>query len=277
MRIINGKKIAKAIRNNIKQEIKASGIRPGLAAILIGNDPASRLYISLKEKASAKAGIVFEKITFPRGISEKEILKKIEELNGREDIHGIIVQLPLPDPLNEDKVIPTIDPKKDADGFHPENIASLLAGKEPFVFPGLPMGMIELIRSTGENIKARRALIIANSEIFLRPAAFLLEKEGATVETAFPEDEGLSEKCRKADILVVCVGRPHFIKAEMIKDGSIVIDVGTNRSEGKVVGDVDPAGTEKMDGWLTPVPGGVGPMTVAMLLKNTLEAAKKTR
>lgn len=271
-KIIDGKKIAAEIRAKIKNEITKLGISPGLAVILVGADPASHLYVSLKEKAAAEVGIHFEKYLFFAGEPEEKIIAKIQELNSRPDIHGIIVQLPLPSGYNENKIIAAIDPGKDADGFHPENIEKLLAG-EPEIIPPIILGILRLIEPTGAELRNKKIAILANSEILAKPLEKILE--GNEIKTIITP-ETLTDKISDVDIVISALGRPKIITGEMIKPGATLIDVGTTRLEGgATVGDVDFDSASQVAGWITPVPGGVGPMTVAMLLRNVLDLAKK--
>lgn len=276
MQIIDGKNIAKQIRAKVKEEIKCLGISPGLAVILVGSNPASHLYVSLKEKVAAEVGIKFEKYFYSTDVEEKEVIKKIKELNKNPRVHGILVQLPLPKGLDENKIIASINPQKDVDGFHPENIKKLLINN-PVIIPGLAWGILKLIQSTGRDLQNKKAVIICNSKEFAIPIKKLLKNKGARVIDKRADDEGLAGYIKNADILVVAVGRPGFITAEMIKEGAVVIDVGTNKINSKTVGDVEFAGTLNKTGFITPVPGGVGPVTVAILLRNTLEIAKKRK
>ena len=270
--IIDGKSLAAEIRAEIKKEIAESGIKPGLAVILVGADPASHLYVGLKEKAAAEVGIHFEKYLFFATEPEEKIIKKIQELNDKPDIHGILVQLPLPSGYNEIKIVGTIDPKKDADGFHPQNIEKLLAG-EPAIVPPVISGILKLIESTGEEIANKKIAILANSETFIRPLQKILEKDNRVAYAIAPDN--VAPITRDADIVIVALGRPKFLTGEMIKNGAIVIDVGTTRLEdGTTVGDVDTESVSQVAGYVTPVPGGVGPMTVATLLQNVLHLKK---
>jgi methylenetetrahydrofolate dehydrogenase (NADP+)/methenyltetrahydrofolate cyclohydrolase len=272
MNIIDGKKLALQIRQKIKKEIAELGIKPGLAVILVGADPASHLYVGLKEKAAAEVGINFEKYLFFATEPEEKIIAKIQELNARPDINGIVVQLPLPQGYDESKIVAAIDPLKDADGFHPENIAKLLAD-EPEIVPPVIAGIFKLIESTGTELINKKITILANSEILAKPLKKLLE--GNEVKVAL-HPENPAAISRDADIVITALGRPRVITGEMIKPGSILIDVGTTRmDDGQTVGDVDFDSASQVAGWITPVPGGVGPMTVAMLLQNVLDLAKK--
>ncbi|MFH2136803.1 MAG: tetrahydrofolate dehydrogenase/cyclohydrolase catalytic domain-containing protein [Patescibacteria group bacterium] len=272
MNIIDGKKIAAEIRSEIKKEIAKLGIVPGLAVILVGADPASHLYVGLKEKAAAEAGIHFEKYLFFATEPEEKIVTKIQELNARPDINGIIVQLPLPQNYNENKIIAAIDPQKDADGFHPQNIAKLLAG-EPKIIPPVISGILKLIESTNVELTNKKITILANSEILAKPLAKILEKNEVKTIIA---PETLTTEISDADIVITALGRPKFITADAIKPGAILIDIGTTRLEdGTTVGDLDFDSASEKAGWITPVPGGAGPMTVAELLQNVLNLAKK--
>ncbi len=274
MNIIDGKKIAAKIRAEIKKEIAELKITPGLAAILVGADPASHLYVGLKEKAAAEVGIHFEKYLFFATEPEEKIIAKIEELNARPDIHGIIVQLPLPQGYDENKIIAAIDPGKDADGFHPENIKKLLSD-ETKIIPPVISGILKLIESTGAELKNKKISILANSEILTKPLAKILEDNEVKALIA---PEILTTEISDADIVISALGRAKIITANAIKSGAILIDVGTTRLEdGKTVGDLDFNSVVEKAGWITPVPGGVGPMTVAMLLKTVLNLAKQKR
>lgn len=293
MEILNGRELAAKIKKQVKEEIArlgltplqaarepglVTGLTPGLAVVLVGNDPASHLYVGLKEKACAEAGIRFEKFLFFATEPQEKIIAKIKELNAREDIHAILVQIPLPSGFNEDEVVGAIAPEKDVDGFHPENLKYYEAQPpqeaEPRIVPGVALGIFELIKTAHPAF--RHAVLLANSFTFAAPIEYLLKKAGAETETIIaPENlEEISDKLSQADILVVAIGRAQAVTGEMIKDNAVVIDVGTNRLNGKVVGDVDFESVKEKAGAITPVPGGVGPMTVAMLLKNTVELAK---
>jgi len=269
--IIDGKKIAAEIRAEIKKEIAKLGIIPGLAVILVGADPASHLYVGLKEKAAAEVGIHFEKYLFFATEPEEKIIAKIQELNARPEIHGIIVQLPLPQGYDENKIIATIDLKKDADGFHPENIKKLLSGT-PEIIPPVISGILKLIESTGVELKNKKIAILANSEILAKPLEKILT--GNDIQTIIAPETLITE-ISDADIVISALGRAKIITADAIKPGVILIDVGTTRTnDGKTIGDVDFESAAAKASWITPVPGGVGPMTVAMLLQNILNLAK---
>jgi len=272
--IIDGKSLAACIREESRQRIAKLGLKPGLGVILVGHDPASHLYVSLKERACADAGIRMEKRIFPAHATESEIIEAVDELNFREDIHAILVQLPLPAVLDESRVIAAINPKKDVDGFHPRNLEAFMNGDVRIV-PGLVAGIMELLNATGEELVDKRAAIVANSDVFQAPIARALERAGAFPSFVRPDDKDLRKQVAAAGILIVAVGRPGFITGGMIKPGAIVIDVGTNRVDGRTTGDVDGATAVQVAGYLTPVPGGVGPMTVAMLIRNAVMLAEK--
>ncbi len=275
-KIIDGKAVAEKIMERTARQRAELGFVPGLAAILVGDDPASHLYVGLKEKACARLNIHFEKFILPADTPEGAVLKTIGELNGRPDIDAILVQLPLPDRFNEDRVIAAMDPAKDVDGFHPENLALLLQG-QPRLVPGLAAGILELIESTGVPLNDKTAAVVANSQAFYRPLARVLTDIGVRPAFHGPDEPGLAQTTGQADLLVVALGRPGAIAGAMLKNGAVVIDVGTNRINGKVVGDVDRQSAAAVAGHLTPVPGGVGPVTVAMLMANTITLAAARR
>ncbi|MEK7516551.1 MAG: bifunctional 5,10-methylenetetrahydrofolate dehydrogenase/5,10-methenyltetrahydrofolate cyclohydrolase [Patescibacteria group bacterium] len=274
MKLIDGKKLAEAIRREVKEQIETQGLRPGLAVILVGDDPASHLYVGLKERSCREVGIRFEKFIFPAGVPEETVIETIEAVNGRSDIHGILVQLPLPEGLDENRVVRAIDPRKDVDGFHPENLRLLRTGN-PRLVPGVARGIVALIEATGVPLAGKTAALLVNSATFAEPIVALLRARGAdsTVILAKEVAEKTTEM-KNADILIVAIGQPKFIRGEMIKKGAVIIDIGTTRVGDRTVGDVDAESVATRAGWLSPVPGGVGPMTVAMLLKNVLEATK---
>ncbi|MEK7189562.1 MAG: bifunctional 5,10-methylenetetrahydrofolate dehydrogenase/5,10-methenyltetrahydrofolate cyclohydrolase [Patescibacteria group bacterium] len=273
MRLIDGRSLAKKIRAELKEKIVISGIIPGLGVILVGNDPASHLYVRLKEKACAEAGIYFEKYLFSADATEETIIQKIQELNAAPNIHGILIQLPLPFPLNPNSVIAAIDPTKDVDGFHPENIKSLREGR-PTVEPVLAKAIWRLIQEVKQN-NATKTLIIGNSDAFTEPLELFLKQKGLDASHIHSKEFNNSA-AKQFDIVIIAVGRQNFLRGENFKDGAIVIDVGINRlpagqtglDNGAICGDVNFESTRDKNGWITPVPGGVGPMTVAMLLEN---------
>lgn len=278
MYLIDGKAAAKKIRAELGLEVEAlkdeKGVIPGLAVIIVGNDPASKVYVDKKHKACLQLGIHSEVYVMEETIEEGELLSKIDELNHRGDIHGILVQLPLPGHISEKKVIEKIDPDKDVDGFHPINAGKLLVGEETFL-PCTPHGIIKLLELEGIEIEGKHAVVIGRSNIVGKPAASLLLQRNATVTTCHSKTKNLKEITQLADILVVALGSPNFVTADMVKPGAVVIDVGVNRLEKKLVGDVDFERVKEVAGYITPVPGGVGPMTITMLLYNTVMAAKK--
>lgn len=278
MYLIDGKAAAKKIRAELEQQVKnlknEKGTVPGLAVIIVGEDPASKVYVSKKHKACLELGIHSEVYEMPTVTTEEELLQKIEVLNQKADIHGILVQLPLPGHINEKLVIEKIDAKKDVDGFHPINAGKLSVGEETML-PCTPHGIIKLLDLEGIEIEGKHAVIIGRSNIVGKPAASLLLQRNATVTICHSRTKNLKEMTRQADILVAALGKPNFVTADMVKPGAVVIDVGVNRQEGKLVGDVDFEQVKEIAGAITPVPGGVGPMTITMLLYNTVMAAKK--
>ncbi|WP_239254145.1 bifunctional methylenetetrahydrofolate dehydrogenase/methenyltetrahydrofolate cyclohydrolase FolD [Listeria ilorinensis] len=276
--IIDGKKLAQQIQENITNEVKkrvAAGKQPGLAVVLVGDNQASRTYVRNKQRRTEESGMKSVLVELPETISEEALLSEVAKLNADQSIHGILVQLPLPKHISEEKVIDAIHPEKDVDGFHPINVGNLYIGKETFV-PCTPAGIIELIKSTGETIEGKTAVVIGRSNIVGKPVAQLLLQENATVTIAHSRTQNLPEVARKADILVVATGLAKFVTKDYVKEGAIVIDVGMDRDENnKLCGDVDFEDVKETAGFLTPVPGGVGPMTITMLLANTLKAAKR--
>ncbi|MDQ0242673.1 methylenetetrahydrofolate dehydrogenase (NADP+)/methenyltetrahydrofolate cyclohydrolase [Bacillus fengqiuensis] len=276
-KIIKGKEVAAEMRAALKEEVaslKEKGISPGLSVILIGDNPASQSYVKAKVRACEEIGIVSEVIKRDASITEEELLAEIDRLNENPNVHGILVQLPLPKHISEKEVLNRISVQKDVDGFHPVSVGNLVIGDE-CLLPCTPYGIIELIKRSGEDISGKHAVVIGRSNIVGKPVALLLLQENATVTIAHSRTQDLSALTKQADILVSAVGNPRFIKAEDIKPGAIVIDVGNGTDEnGKLVGDVDFEAAKEVAGYITPVPGGVGPMTITMLLNNTVEAAK---
>lgn len=276
MRLIDGRALAKKIRAELKDKIAASGLTSGLGVILVGDDPASHLYVRLKEKACAEAVIYFEKYLFPADTTEGVIIQKIQQLNAAPKIHGILVQLPLPAPLNPDRVIAAIAPTKDVDGFHPDNVKMLREGR-PAVEPVLAKAIWRLIEDARKNagLDAKKCLIIGNSDAFTEPLEIFLKQKGLDASHIHSQQFN-NATAKQFDIVIIAVGQPNFLAGDDFKDGAIVIDVGINRlplpagqaGDGKIAGDVDFDSTRDKNGWITPVPGGVGPMTVAMLLEN---------
>lgn len=275
--IISGKEVAKSIREELKLEVetlKEQGITPGLSVILVGNDPASHSYVKGKAKGCEEVGIKSEVIYLEETISQETLLAEIERLNLDSNVHGILVQLPLPKHIEEDAIINAIDPKKDVDGFHPINVGKMMIGEDAYL-PCTPHGIIELIKRTGTEIKGKHAVVIGRSNIVGKPVSILLLKEHATVTIAHSRTQNLKEITRQADILVVAIGKPQIITKDFVSPGTLVIDVGVNRLEtGKLVGDVDFEGVSNVASYITPVPGGVGPMTITMLLKIRLKLQK---
>jgi len=275
--IIDGNKIAQDIRNEVRQsalELKnQKGIIPGLAVVLVGEDPASQVYVGKKAKACAEAGFLSREYKLPADMSEEKLLSLINDLNKDQLIHGILVQLPLPKHISTEKIIAAIDPHKDVDGFHPYNVGSLVTGS-PLFISCTPQGIMELIARTGIDLKGKEAVVVGRSNIVGKPIALLLLAQHATVTICHSRTKDLPAVTRRADILIAAIGKANMIKADMVKDGVIVIDVGVNRLEnGKLAGDVDFNEVAPKASFITPVPGGVGPMTIAMLMKNTLDAA----
>lgn len=267
--ILNGNVLAKNIREKAAQRIADLPHPPGLAVILVGDDPASHLYVGLKEQAAKDVGIYIEKFLFPAATDEKELIAKIDELNAREDIHGILVQLPLPQ-QNVDKVIVAIDPLKDVDGFHMENRRKLLAN-EPNLVPPIALAIMRMLQASRSPLANKNAVVVGNSEIFAEPVIELMKEAGIPASFVKSDASAIAAKTRAADILVVAVGEPNFLTKDMVKEGAIVIDVGTNKVDGRVVGDSSPELVGHA-GFMSKVPGGVGPLTVAYLLFNVIKA-----
>ncbi len=280
-KIIDGKLISSQIKEELKEEIselKEKGITPGIAVVIVGEDPASKVYVGQKEKSCVALGIYSEKHALPESISQEELLKLVRELSANPKINGILVQLPLPKHLDEGEVLLEIPPEKDVDGFHPVNVGKLVIG-EPGYLPCTPHGIQELLIRSGVEVAGKDAVIVGRSNIVGKPVAMiLLQKQkgaNATVTVCHTGTKDMAAHTRRADILIVAAGRPKTITADMVKEGVVVIDVGVNRTENGLVGDVDFEGVKEKASAITPVPGGVGPMTIAMLMKNTVEAAKK--
>ena len=273
---MDGKALSAKVRSSIlaeTEELKKKGVTPGLAVIIVGDDPASEIYVRNKEKACAECGFYSEKYALPAETSQEELLGLIGQLNQSPQISGILCQLPVPDHISEEAVINAIDPKKDVDAFHPVNVGKIMVGNFDFV-PCTPAGVMELIDEYQIDPKGKECVVVGRSKIVGKPMAMLLLHRHGTVTMCHSRTQHLDEVCRRADILVAAVGKAGFITPDMVKDGAVVIDVGINRNaEGKVCGDVDPAVMEKAS-HMTPVPGGAGPMTITMLMKNTLKAAK---
>lgn len=278
--IINGKLVSASVREEIKKETEELfnkyGRRAGLAVIIVGEDPASKVYVANKEKGCQEVGFYSELYRLPESTEMDELLALIEKLNKDDKINGILCQLPLPKHLDEEKVILAIDPSKDVDAFHPVNTGKIMIGNHSFL-PCTPAGVMKLIESTGVEISGKECVVIGRSNIVGKPQAMLLLQANGTVTICHSRTKDLKEVTRRADILVVAIGKADFITGDMIKEGAVVIDVGMNRrQDGKLTGDVDFESCEKVAGYITPVPGGVGPMTISMLLQNTLTAFKST-
>jgi methylenetetrahydrofolate dehydrogenase (NADP+)/methenyltetrahydrofolate cyclohydrolase len=278
-RLIDGKALAQGIRERIGKDVAEfyaqTRIRPGLAAILVGDDPASKLYVKNKEKACDAAGIYVDEHKLPASTTQAELLALIEKVNADPKVHGILVQLPLPKQIDSKVILDAVSPQKDADGFHPYNMGRLVEGV-PMFTPCTPKGILKMIESTGVTIEGKRAVVVGRSNIVGKPAALLLMHRHATVTVCHSKTRDLPAVCREADILVVAIGKPKFVTANMVREGAVVVDVGVNRLEsGAFVGDVDFGPVSEKASWISPVPGGVGPMTIAMLLENTLESAKR--
>ena len=275
--VISGKEVSAKVRAEVREEcerLKEKGVTPGLAVIIVGDDPASRVYVNNKKKACAEVGFVSEEYALPAETTQQELLALIDTLNKKPEINGILCQLPLPKHLDETAVIHAISPEKDVDAFHPSNVGKIMIGDYDFL-PCTPAGVMELIHFAGIEVSGKNCVVIGRSNIVGKPMAMLLLHENGTVTICHSKTKDLKEICAGADILVAAVGRPKFVKADMVKEGAVVLDVGINRDEnGKLCGDVDYEQVEPKASFITPVPGGVGPMTIAMLMKNTLKAAK---
>ncbi len=274
--IIDGKAVAAGVEAEVATAIGHLPFRPGLVAVRVGSDPASEIYVRNKARKARELGIEGTELVFPETMSEADLLAEVDRLNGDETVDGILVQLPLPKHIDPKKVIDAIDPAKDVDGFHPINVGLLHLGRRALV-PCTPAGVIRLIDSTGEAIEGKHAVIIGRSDIVGKPMGALLLQRHATVTICHSRTRDLPAVTRQGDILVAAIGRARFVTADMVKPGAIVIDVGINRVEGKLAGDVDFAAAKEIAGWITPVPGGVGPMTIAMLMQNTVAAAERRR
>ncbi len=272
--IIDGKKVAEKCRIDLAARIKKLDKKPGLAVIMVGNDPASSVYVSSKEKACKEVGIYSERYDFPESVSEQKLLQLVESLNSNQKIHSILIQLPLPKHLDEDKIISAISPMKDVDGFSSINMGNLAAGKEGIV-PCTPKGIIRLLEEYSIPIDGKNAVVIGRSNTVGKPVALMLLNRNATVTVCHSKTKNLEAQTINADIIIAAVGKPMLVTASMVKKGAVVIDVGINRINGRLCGDVDFESVREKASYITPVPGGVGPMTVAMLLVNTLECYKR--
>ena len=275
--IIDGKAISLQIKEKLKAEVvalKEKGIAPGLAVVIVGDDPASRVYVNLKKRDCAELGIVSEEYALPESTTEDQLLKLIDRLNSDPKINGILVQLPVPKQIDENKIIEAISPEKDVDAFHPQNVGRIMIGDYHFL-PCTPAGCMDLIRSTGVDIAGKHCVVVGRSNIVGKPMAMLMLHNHATVTIAHSRTKDLAEVCKKADILIAAVGVPKLITKDMVQPGAVVIDVGTTKMpDGKLCGDVDFEQVKEIASFITPVPGGVGPMTRVTLMRNTLTAAK---
>ncbi len=278
-KIIDGKAISAQIRTEIKAEVetfeKERGYRPGLAVIIVGEDPASQVYVRNKRRACEEVGFYSEAYELPESTTQQELLALVDKLNADKNIHGILCQLPLPKHLDENAVILRIDPEKDVDAFHPYNVGKIMIGDYSFL-PCTPAGVMALLERSGIDVCGKECVVVGRSNIVGKPQAMLLLHKSGTVTVCHSRTKDLAAVCRRADILVAAIGKPEFFTAEYVKEGAVVIDVGMNRkADGKLCGDVDFAAVEPIASYITPVPGGVGPMTITMLMQNTLTAAKK--
>jgi len=279
-RIIDGRAISKEIRERVREEVAGlvqSGLRPpALAVVLVGKDPASQVYVRNKKRACHRLGITSIEHLLDETVSEKELLALIGKLNRDPNVDGILIQLPLPGQLHEASVLEHIDPRKDVDGFHPINVGRLVANTEG-LRPCTPAGIVELLKRTGEGLVGKKVIVLGRSNIVGKPTATMLLHESCTVTVCHSKTRGLKDICLRGDILVAALGQPRFVTADMVKAGAIVIDVGINRNEDRICGDVDFDNVKEVAGYITPVPGGVGPMTIGMLMVNTLKAYKMAR
>lgn len=268
-KIIDGTKIAEELRAGIKKKVANLKVKPGLAVVLVGKNPASEVYVNMKEKKCNEVGFYSKKILLPEDIDEIKLMELIDELNQDKKINGMLVQLPLPKHINEQLIIDAIAPHKDADGFNPINMGNMLTGNN-LIIPATPKGVMKLIESTGINLEGKHAVVVGRSNIVGKPISILLQQKNCTVTMCHSRTKPLEKYTKQADILVAAVGKPKMITKDMVKEGAVVIDVGTSRVDGKLCGDVDFEEVKKVASYITPVPGGVGPMTIACLLENTL-------
>lgn len=276
-KLIDGKVISAAVKDRVKNEVsvlKSQGIEVGLAVIIVGEDPASKIYVANKKKACEQLGINSVEYALDANTTEEELLDLINNLNNDKNINGILCQLPLPRHLDEKIIINAISPEKDVDAFHPHNVGRIMIGDYDFV-PCTPAGIMEMLKYEGIEAEGKTCVVIGRSNIVGKPMGMLLLHKNGTVTICHSRTENLKEVCRKADILVAAVGRANFVTADMVKEGAVVIDVGMNRADGHLCGDVDFDAVKEKASYITPVPGGVGPMTIAMLMQNTLTAAKR--
>lgn len=279
MELLDGKKVSARIKAELAEEIaglKAQGIHPGLAVVIVGDDPASRVYVNNKKKTCAQVGIHSEEYALKAETTQEELLELVETLNKKESIHGILVQLPLPKHIDEKTIINAIDPKKDVDAFHPVNVGKIMIGDFDFL-PCTPAGIMDLIAESGIDLEGKHCVVVGRSNIVGKPMSMLLLHKNATVTICHSKTKDLAAVCRTADVLVVAVGRPEMVTGDYVKEGAVVIDVGMNRLPDKrLVGDVEFASASQKASYITPVPGGVGPMTIVTLMRNTVTAAKNT-
>jgi methylenetetrahydrofolate dehydrogenase (NADP+)/methenyltetrahydrofolate cyclohydrolase len=278
--VIDGRAVAAGVRERVRHQVERlvarGGTRPGLATVLVGDDPASHIYVRRKREACEEAGMASLHNELPSHTAEEELAALIERLNADRAVHGILLQLPLPEQIDAERMTALIDPAKDVDGLHPLNAGLLMKGR-PGMVPCTPAGVVELLRASGTELRGAEAVIVGRSELVGRPLAALLVAADATVTTCHSRTRDLAAVCRRADVLVAAAGRPRLVGADMVREGATVIDVGTNRTDQGLVGDVDFAAVAERVRAITPVPGGVGPMTIAMLLRNTLTAATRAR
>jgi methylenetetrahydrofolate dehydrogenase (NADP+)/methenyltetrahydrofolate cyclohydrolase len=280
--LLDGKALSKKYQEHITREVEELKLKynkiPGLAVVMAGNNPASQVYVKKKDKMSLKSGMNSRQIHLPEDVSEEKLLDIINELNMDETIHGILVQLPLPEHINTEKILLSIRPEKDVDGFHPVNLGKLLAGMEPYAIPCTPLGIIKMLEDYNIDLKGKNTTVIGRSNIVGKPVSLLLLAKHATVTLCHSRTRDIEGICRRSDVIVAALGRPKFVKADWVKEGAVIVDVGINRLEdtGKLCGDVDFKNVEPKASYITPVPGGVGPMTIAMLLDNTLRLFKKS-
>ena len=273
--LLSGNEMSKKLTEEQAERVKRmkeEGIHPGLAVVIVGDDPASQIYVRNKGLACDAIGVYSRTIRLPEETSQEELLRIVSELNEDKQIHGLLVQMPLPKQLNEQEVLAAIRPEKDVDGFHIDNAGKLLTGQEG-VIACTPKGVLYMLKQSGIELSGKEAVVLGRSNIVGKPAAMLLLKENCTVTICHSRTKDLKEHCRRADILVAAIGKPKFVTKDMVKPGAAVVDVGINRVDGKVVGDVDFEAVKEVAGYITPVPGGVGKMTISMLMENTLEAA----
>src|SRR5881275_613346 len=286
-KLIDGRAIADKVYVDLRRDIaesKSRGLTPGLAVILVGDNPASRTYVRSKDKMCRELGLYSVKLELPASTTHSELLARVDELNRDAAIHGILVQSPPPKQIDEAAIVRALDPRKDVDGFHPMNVEKLAMGDDSGFVPCTPLGCLRLLRETGVNLSGAKVVVLGRSMIVGKPMALLLMRKGidATVTVIHSRTRNISESCRRADVIIAAIGRPHFVRTEFVREGATVIDVGINRVEDavsergyKLVGDVDFESVSKLAGAITPVPGGVGPMTIAMLMSNTIKACRQ--